>query len=86
MSFEPPRKRALRSPFGEQQEVTRGSVLRDGKSSSDSVSPQGKQYRPSSSASSTNLTEADTMQSERASPQSRYVCITVLSWYFTFST
>ncbi|KAL5280756.1 chinmo family protein [Megaselia abdita] len=70
MSYEPPRKRALRSPFTEQQEVTRGSVLRDGKSSSDSVSPQGKQYRPSSSASSTNLTEADTMQSERASPQS----------------
>lgn len=69
MSFEPPRKRALRSPYAEQE--IRGSVLRDGsKNSSDSASPNSKPYRPLSSASSTAPTEADTMQSERASPES----------------
>ncbi|XP_055916277.1 zinc finger protein chinmo isoform X4 [Eupeodes corollae] len=69
ISFEPPRKRALRSPYAEQE--IRGSVLRDGsKNSSDSASPNSKPYRPLSSASSTAPTEADTMQSERASPES----------------
>ncbi|EDW03774.1 GH11419 [Drosophila grimshawi] len=72
MSFnEPLRKRALRSPFAEQE--LRGSVLRDGsKNSSECPSPINKPpyHRPSSSASSTAPTEADTMHSERASPQS----------------
>ncbi|XP_034098602.1 zinc finger protein chinmo isoform X1 [Drosophila albomicans] len=72
MSFnEPLRKRALRSPYAEQE--LRGSVLRDGsKNSSECPSPINKQpyHRPSSSASSTAPTEADTMHSERASPQS----------------
>lgn len=72
MSYEPLRKRALRSPYAEQE--VRGSVLRDGsKNSSDCASPISKPpyNRPSSSASSTAPTEADTMHSERASPQSR---------------
>ena len=30
MPYEPPRKRQIRSPFIDQQEATRGSVLRDG--------------------------------------------------------
>ncbi|XP_055386537.1 zinc finger protein chinmo isoform X2 [Condylostylus longicornis] len=69
LTYDPPRKRHFRSPFPEQE--TRGSVLRDGsKGSSESASPLNKSYRPSSSASSTAPTEADTMQSERASPQS----------------
>ncbi|CAD7079148.1 unnamed protein product [Hermetia illucens] len=69
LSFDPPRKRHLRSPFSEQE--TRGSVLRDGsKGSAESASPINKPYRPSSSASSSAPTEADTMQTERASPQS----------------
>lgn len=75
MSFnEPLRKRALRSPYAEQE--LRGSVLRDGsKNSSECPSPINKPtyHRPSSSASSTAPTEADTMHSERASPQSRQV-------------
>lgn len=69
---EPLRKRALRSPYAEQE--LRGSVLRDGsKNSSECPSPINKPpyHRPSSSASSTAPTEADTMHSERASPQSR---------------
>lgn len=69
---EPLRKRALRSPYPEQE--LRGSVLRDGsKNSSECPSPINKPpyHRPSSSASSTAPTEADTMHSERASPQSR---------------
>lgn len=74
MSFhEPLRKRALRSPYAEQE--VRGSVLRDGSQnkSSECPSPISKPpyHRPSSSASSTAPTEADTMHSERASPQSR---------------
>ncbi|KAH8269319.1 hypothetical protein KR018_003654 [Drosophila ironensis] len=71
ISYEPLRKRALRSPYAEQE--LRGSVLRDGKnSSSECPSPINKPpyHRPSSSASSTAPTEADTMHSERASPQS----------------
>ncbi|KAM8716006.1 hypothetical protein ACLKA7_002967 [Drosophila subpalustris] len=72
MSFnEPLRKRILRSPYAEQEQ--RGSVLRDGsKNSSECPSPINKPpyHRPSSSASSTAPTEADTMHSERASPQS----------------
>lgn len=72
MSLEPPiRKRALRSPYGEQE--VRGSVLRDGSknSSSECASPISKlpYHRPSSSASSNAPTEADTMQSERTSPR-----------------
>jgi len=69
---EPLRKRILRSPYAEQEQ--RGSVLRDGsKNSSECPSPINKPpyHRPSSSASSTAPTEADTMHSERASPQSR---------------
>uniref|UniRef100_A0A034VLQ7 Broad-complex core protein isoform 6 n=1 Tax=Bactrocera dorsalis TaxID=27457 RepID=A0A034VLQ7_BACDO len=73
MSFEPPRKRVLRSPYAEHE--VRGSVLRDGSknSSSECASPISKPpyHRPSSSASSNAPTEADTMQSERTSP-SRY--------------
>ncbi|TMW46859.1 hypothetical protein DOY81_008054 [Sarcophaga bullata] len=71
MSYEPLRKRALRSPYAEQE--VRGSVLRDGsKNPSECPSPISKPpyHRPSSSASSTAPTEADTMHSERASPQS----------------
>ncbi|BFF94329.1 zinc finger protein chinmo [Drosophila madeirensis] len=72
ISYEPLRKRALRSPYAEQE--LRGSVLRDGSknSSSECPSPINKPpyHRPSSSASSTAPTEADTMHSERASPQS----------------
>lgn len=75
ISYEPLRKRALRSPYAEQEQ--RGSVLRDGSknSSSECPSPINKPpyHRPSSSASSTAPTEADTMHSERASPQSRWV-------------
>lgn len=72
ISYEPLRKRALRSPYAEQE--VRGSVLRDGsKNTSECPSPISKPpyHRPSSSASSTAPTEADTMHSERASPQSR---------------
>lgn len=73
ISYEPLRKRALRSPYAEQEQ--RGSVLRDGSknSLSECPSPINKPpyHRPSSSASSTAPTEADTMHSERASPQSR---------------
>uniref|UniRef100_A0A0A1WL01 Broad-complex core protein isoform 6 n=2 Tax=Zeugodacus cucurbitae TaxID=28588 RepID=A0A0A1WL01_ZEUCU len=73
ISFEPPRKRVLRSPYAEHE--VRGSVLRDGSknSSSECASPISKPpyHRPSSSASSNAPTEADTMQSERTSP-SRY--------------
>ncbi|KAH8317581.1 hypothetical protein KR074_000962 [Drosophila pseudoananassae] len=72
ISYEPLRKRALRSPYAEQEQ--RGSVLRDGSknSLSECPSPINKPpyHRPSSSASSTAPTEADTMHSERASPQS----------------
>lgn len=71
MSFEPPRKRVLRSPYAEHE--VRGSVLRDGSknSSSECASPISKPpyHRPSSSASSNAPTEADTMQSERTSPR-----------------
>ncbi|KAI9584112.1 hypothetical protein GQX74_010447 [Glossina fuscipes] len=71
ISYEPLRKRALRSPYAEQE--IRGSVLRDGsKNPSECPSPISKPpyHRPSSSASSNAPTEADTMHSERASPQS----------------
>lgn len=74
INYEPPRKRAIvRSPYSEQEQ--RGSVLRDGSKSSECPSPINKPpyHRPSSSASSTAPTEADTMHSERASPQSRWV-------------
>uniref|UniRef100_A0A6P4F7K9 Broad-complex core protein isoforms 1/2/3/4/5-like n=1 Tax=Drosophila rhopaloa TaxID=1041015 RepID=A0A6P4F7K9_DRORH len=69
-AYEPLRKRPLRSPYPEQEQ--RGSVLRDGSKSSECPSPINKPpyHRPSSSASSTAPTEADTMHSERASPQS----------------
>ncbi|KAG4070846.1 hypothetical protein HA402_011072 [Bradysia odoriphaga] len=70
ITFDAARKRHLRSPFTE-QEISRQSVLRDGsKGSAESASPVSKGYRPASSASSTAPTEADTMQTERASPQS----------------
>ncbi len=71
--FEPPRKRHnLKSPYMEQE--SRGSVLRDGsKTSTGSASPIGKTpgYRPASSGSISSAapTEADTMHTERDSPQ-----------------
>lgn len=70
LTFDAPRKRHLRSPFDQE---TRQSVLRDGsKGSAENASPVNKR-RPTSSASSTAPTEADTPQTERASPQSRLV-------------
>lgn len=74
IAYEPLRKRALRSPYAEQE--LRGSVLRDGsKNSPECSSPVSKAnyHRPSSSASSTAPTEADTIHSERISPQNRFV-------------
>ncbi|ETN58077.1 bmp-induced factor [Anopheles darlingi] len=65
------RKRAHRSPFYETQETTRDSVLRDGKTSAGNGSPVSgsKNYRPSSSGSSATPTEADTIHTDRDSPQ-----------------
>lgn len=68
--YEPARKRKNLYTNLDQQE-TRGSVLRDGsKTSVGSPSPIGKSanYRPTSSGSSA-APEADTMQTERDSPQ-----------------
>lgn len=69
--YEPARKR--KNPYTSlDQQETRGSVLRDGsKTSVGSPSPVGKSanYRPTSSGSSAAPTEADTMQTERDSPQ-----------------
>jgi hypothetical protein len=70
--YEPARKRHLKNPYTNlDQQETRGSVLRDGsKTSTGSPSPIGKAYnRPASSGSSVAPTEADTMQTERDSPQ-----------------
>jgi hypothetical protein len=71
--FEPARKRHMKSSYTNlEQETTRGSVLRDGsKASVGSPSPVGKNLynRPESSGSSATHTEADTMQTERDSPQ-----------------
>jgi hypothetical protein len=70
--YEPARKRHLKNPYTNlDQQETRGSVLRDGsKTSVGSPSPIGKPYnRPASSGSSVAPTEADTMQTERDSPQ-----------------
>lgn len=71
--YEPARKRKNLYTNLDQQE-TRGSVLRDGsKTSVGSPSPVGKSSanynRPTSSGSSAAPTEADTMQTERDSPQ-----------------
>uniref|UniRef100_A0A182WGA6 Bmp-induced factor n=1 Tax=Anopheles minimus TaxID=112268 RepID=A0A182WGA6_9DIPT len=65
------RKRSMRSPFYDQQEATRDSVLRDGKASAGNGSPVSgsKNYRPSSSGSSATPTEADTIHTDRDSPQ-----------------
>lgn len=74
ITYEPLRKRVLRSPYAEQE--LRGSVLRDGsKNFPECSSPvnKGVYYRPSSSASSTTPTEADTLHSEHVSPPSRLV-------------
>lgn len=72
LTFDAPRKRHLRSSFDQE---TRQSVLRDGsKGSAENASPVNRR-RPTSSASSTAPTEADTPQTERASPQSRLVFI-----------
>jgi hypothetical protein len=64
--YEPARKRHLKNPYTNiDQQETRGSVLRDGSkaASTGSPSPIGKGYnRPAP-------TEADTMQTERDSPQ-----------------
>lgn len=70
--YEPARKR--KNPYTTlDQETTRGSVLRDGsKTSVGSPSPVGKSSnynRPTSSGSSAAPTEADTMHTERDSPQ-----------------
>jgi hypothetical protein len=70
--YEPARKRHMKNPYTNlDQQETRGSVLRDGsKTSTGSPSPIGKGgYRPASSGSSVAPTEADTMQTERDSPQ-----------------
>lgn len=69
--YETSRKRSIRSPFFEHQEATRGSVLRDGKASVGNDSPVSgsKNYRPSSSGSSAAPTEADTVHTDRDSPQ-----------------
>ncbi|XP_053695929.1 zinc finger protein chinmo [Sabethes cyaneus] len=71
--YESSRKRSIRSPFYEHQEATaRGSVLRDGKTSipgNDSPVSGSKNYRPSSSGSSAAATEADTVHTDRDSPQ-----------------
>lgn len=70
--YEPARKRHMKNPYTNlDQQETRGSVLRDGsKTSTGSPSPIGKTgYRPASSGSSVAPTEADTMQTERDSPQ-----------------
>lgn len=70
--YEPARKRHMKNPYTNlDQQETRGSVLRDGsKTSTGSPSPVGKAgYRPASSGSSVAPTEADTMQTERDSPQ-----------------
>lgn len=69
--YEASRKRSIRSPYFEQQEATRGSVLRDGKASVGNDSPVSgsKNYRPSSSGSSAAPTEADTLHTDRDSPQ-----------------
>ncbi|XP_031624557.1 zinc finger protein chinmo isoform X2 [Contarinia nasturtii] len=66
--FDATRKRGQRSPFSEPE---RQSVLRDGSRGSAENAGSNKRNRPSSSASSTAPTEADTLQNERASPQSR---------------
>lgn len=70
--YEPARKRKNLYTSLDQQETTRGSVLRDGsKTSVGSPSPIGKSAsynRPTSSGSSA-APEADTMQTERDSPQ-----------------
>lgn len=74
ITYEPLRKRVLRSPYAEQE--LRGSVLRDGsKNSPECASPVNKTayYRPYSSASSTTPTEGDTLHSEHVSPQSKFV-------------
>ncbi|KAL7041315.1 hypothetical protein ACKWTF_000722 [Chironomus riparius] len=71
--YEPARKRHMKNLYTNiDQQETRGSVLRDGsKTSTGSPSPVGKTagYRPASSGSSAAHTEADTMQTERDSPQ-----------------
>lgn len=71
--YEPSRKRHMKNLYTNiDQQETRGSVLRDGsKTSTGSPSPVGKTtgYRPASSGSSAAHTEADTMQTERDSPQ-----------------
>lgn len=72
--YEPaPRKRKTPYTNLDLQETTRGSVLRDGSKTTSvgSPSPIGKSanYRPNSSGSSAAPTEADTMQTERDSPQ-----------------
>lgn len=71
--YEPARKRHMKNLYTTlDQQETRGSVLRDGSkaASTGSPSPIGKSgYRPASSGSSVAPTEADTMQTERDSPQ-----------------
>lgn len=68
--YDAPRKRQMRSPFDQD---ARQSVLRDGsKGSAENASPVNRR-RPASSASSTAPTEADTLQNDRASPQSRLI-------------
>ncbi|KAG5676152.1 hypothetical protein PVAND_006001 [Polypedilum vanderplanki] len=71
--YEPARKRHMKNLYtNTDQQETRGSVLRDGsKTSTGSPSPISSKtgnYRPASSGSSA-APEADTMQTERDSPQ-----------------
>lgn len=81
-TYDPLRKKHLKSPYGEAHE-TRGSVLRDGSKSAaassvggdSAASPVSRVYhRPGSSASSTGPVDSEAMQVDRFSPnQSRYI-------------
>lgn len=77
-SYDPLRKKHLKSPFTTSDAIERGSVLRDGSKSGSSVadnsSPGGRNafHRPGSSASSTGPVDNEYMQVDGSSPnQSR---------------
>lgn len=76
-SYDPLRKKHLKSPFTTSDAIERGSVLRDGSKSGSSIadnsSPGGRAFhRPGSSASSTGPVDNEFMQVDGSSPnQSR---------------
>lgn len=78
-SYDPLRKKHLKSPFSTSDALERGSVLRDGSKSGSSIaensSPGGRAFhRPGSSASSTGPVDNEYMQVDGMSPnQSRWV-------------